>query len=458
TKSRTHGTMSSTTIMNKLLIKNGTLLTMGGDRQPRKADLLVADGRIKRIDTAIDRAERPDTTIDATGMLVLPGFIFGHARLGFSLLRGQTDQILDDAERERAALRLIGSLDPTQVRCSAELGICQSVRSGVSTLFEGGAMRYTEQILEAARTLGFRLIAGRMMADNVPDWPEPLRISLREQLSDAQALARDIESNNGGGLLTYAVSTTNRLLCTDECLVQAKALADAGKHPLKIVLTTDKSQVERMHRETGPQELTSLETLGVLGENTFLVNPSFASELEQNIIRKAGARVVINATADLKLGRPLSRLPEFSRKGTPVLPGFDSPLYGGRMDAMRELSTLATVFRPQYGPQSMPPEQVLSMVTCDAAKALGMGDELGTLEPGKRADIILVDLGHDLFAQPGAHTNPYCRLVYESSADDVVCTIINGEIVYQNGKVLTCDEAALSEQANTELVRILEKA
>ncbi|MHB8071565.1 MAG: amidohydrolase family protein [Candidatus Cryosericum sp.] len=444
--------------MNKLLIKNGTLLTMGGDRQPRKADLLVADGRIKRIDTAIDRAERPDTTIDATGMLVLPGFIFGHARLGFSLLRGQTDQILDDAERERTALRLIGSLDPTQVRCSAELGICQSVRSGVSTLFEGGAMRYTEQILEAARTLGFRLIAGRMLADNVPDWPEPLRMSLREQLSDAQALARDIESNNGGGLLTYAVSTTNRLLCTDECLVQAKALADAGKHPLKIVLTTDKSQIERMHRETGPQELTSLETLGVLGENTFLVNPSFASELEQNIIRKAGARVVINATADLKLGRPLSRLPEFSRKGTPVLPGFDSPLYGGRMDAMRELSVLATAFRPQYGPQTMPPEQVLSMVTCDAAKALGMGDELGTLEPGKRADIVIVDLGHDLFAQPGAHTNPYCRLVYESSADDVVCTIINGKIVYQNGKVLNCDEAALAEQANTELVRILEKA
>jgi 5-methylthioadenosine/S-adenosylhomocysteine deaminase len=444
--------------MNKLLIKNGTLLTMGGERQPHKADLLVADGRIKRIDTAIGRAERPDVTIDAAGMFVLPGLIFGHARLGFSLLRGQTDQILDDAERERTALRLIGSLNPAQVRCSAELGICQSVHSGVTTLFEGGSMQHTEQILEAARALGFRLIAGRMLADRTPDWPESLRMSLREQLADAQALARDVASNNADGLLSYAVSTTNPLLCTDECLTQAKALADAGKHPLKIVLTTDKGQVERMRRESGPQELTSLETLGVLGENTFLVNPSFASELEQNVIRKAGARVIINVSADLKLGRPLSRLPEFSRKGTPVLPGFDSPLYGGRMDAMRELSVLATAFRPQYGPQSMPPEQVLSMVTCDAAKALGMGDELGTLEPGKRADIVLVDLGRDLFAQPGAHTNPYCRLVYESSADDVVCTIINGKIVYQNGKVLSCDEAALSEQANAELVRILEKA
>ena len=72
--------------MNKLLIKNGTLLTMGGDRQPRKADLLVADGRIKRIDTAIGRGERPGVTIDASGMIVLPGLIFGHARLGFSLL------------------------------------------------------------------------------------------------------------------------------------------------------------------------------------------------------------------------------------------------------------------------------------------------------------------------------------------------------------------------------------
>ncbi len=444
--------------MNKLLIKNGTLLTMGGDRQPRKADLLVADGRIKRIDTIIDRAERPDTTIDATGMFVLPGFIFGHARLGFSLLRGQTDQILDDAERERTALRLIGGLTPVQVRCSAELGICQSVRSGVTTLFEGGSMRYSEEIFEAARALGFRLVAGRMLADRTPEWPEALRMSLREQLADAQALARDVASGNADGLLSYAVSTTNPIFCTDDCLTQAKAFADAGGYPLKIVLTTDKSQIELTRRESGPQELALLETLGVLGENTFLVNPSFTSELEQNVIRKAGARVVINATTDLKLGRPLSRLPEFSRKGTPVLPGFDSPLYGGRMDAMRELSVLAMVFRPQYGPQSMPPEQVLSMVTCDAAKALGMGDDLGTLEPGKRADIILVDLGHDRFAQPGAHTNPYCRLVYESSADDIACTIINGKIVYQHGKVLSCDEDALAEQANTELVRILEKA
>ncbi len=257
-------------------------------------------------------------------------------------------------------------------------------------------------------------------------------MSLREQMSDAQALAREASSSGEGGLLRYGVNTTNPLFCTDECLTQAKAFADAGGYPLKILLTTDKSQVDRMRRESGPQELASLETLGVLGENTFLINPSFASELEQNVIRKAGARVVINVTADLKLGRPLSRLPEFVRKGTPVLPGFDSPLYGGRMDAIRELAVLATAFRPQYGPQTMTPEQVLSMVTIDAARALGMDDELGTLEPGKRADIVLVDPGREAFAQPGAHTNAYCRLVYEASASSIVCTIINGNIVYRD--------------------------
>ena len=444
--------------MNKLLIKNGTLLTMGGDRQPRKADLLVADGRIKRIDTAIGRGERPDVTIDASGMFVLPGLIFGNVRLGFSLLRGQTDQILDDADRERTSLRLIGGLSPEQVHCSAELGICQAIRSGVTTLFEGGSMRHTEQIFQAARAIGFRLIGGRMLADRTPDWPETLRMSLREQMSDAQALAHDTGSSDDNGLLRYGVSTTNPLFCTDECLTQAKAFADTGGYPLKIVLTTDKSQIEHMRRENSPQELASLETLGVLGEHTFLVNPSFVSELEQNVIRKAGARVVINVSTDLKLGRPLSRLPEFVRKGTPVLPGFDSPLYGGRMDAMRELAVLATAFRPQYGPQTMTPEQVLSMVTVDAARALGMDEELGTLEPGKRADIVLVDLGRDIFALPGAHTNAYCRLVYEASTINIACTIINGKIVYRDGKVIGCDEEALVEQANTELVRILEKA
>jgi cytosine/adenosine deaminase-related metal-dependent hydrolase len=106
----------------------------------------------------------------------------------------------------------------------------------------------------------------------------------------------------------------------------------------------------------------------------------------------------------------------------------------------------------------MTPEQVLSMVTVDAAKALGMDEELGTLEPGKRADIVLVDLGRDMFAQPGAHTNAYCRLVYEASTSNIACTIINGNIVYRDGHVIGCDEEALVEQANAELVRILEKA
>ena len=443
-------------LMNKLLIKNGTLLTMEGDRQPRRADLLVEGGTIKRIDTAIDRSERPDTIIDASGMIVLPGLIFAHSRLAFSLLRGQTDQILDDAERERLALKLIAGFSPDQVRCSAALGICQAVRSGITTLFDGGAVASADQIFAAARSMGFRLIGGRMLADATPEWPETLRMPLREQLAEAQSLIRAVAADDAGGLLRPAVTTTNALLCSNECLSQARAMAEAAGLPLKIILTTDRNQLESIRSEGGPQELATLDTLGILGERTFLVNPSFVSELERNLIRKAGARVVVNVSSDLKLGRPLPRVPEFLRKGTPVLAGFDSPVYGGRMDAMRELFIMATAFRPTSGPQAMTPEQVLSMVTVDAARSLGIDDIVGTLEPGKRADIVVVDPGHDVFAQPSAHTSATCRLVYESSVCSIACTMIDGNVVYRDGTVTVCDEQALVEQANAELVHVLE--
>ena len=121
--------------------------------------------------------------------------------------------------------------------------------------------------------------------------------------------------------------------------------------------------------EGGSQELATLDALGILGERTFLVNPSFVSELERNVIRKAGARVVVNLSADLKLGRPLPRVPEFLRKGTPVLAGFDSPVYGGRMDAPRELFIMATAFRPTSGPPAMTPEQVMERVKEAAASS-----------------------------------------------------------------------------------------
>jgi 5-methylthioadenosine/S-adenosylhomocysteine deaminase len=443
--------------MDKLLIKNGTLLTMSDDRQPRKADLLVVDGRIKRIDTAVDRNEKPDTVIDASGMVVLPGFIFGHARLAFSILRGQVDQLTDDAERERTALRLIANLTPAQVRTSTTLGICQAVRSGITTLFDGGAVRYTEEIIEAARGLGFRLLCGRMLVDKTRDWPQQLRIPLREQLADTQALARDVAAVPDG-LIRYAVNTTSPILCSDNCLAQAGAAADNAGCPLKVALTTDRSHVEAMHREGSTQELSRLEALGVLSEHTYLVNPSFLSELEQNVVRKTGSRVVINTSADLKLGRPMSRLPEFVRKGTPVLAGFDSPLYGGRLDGIRELSVVATAFRPQYGFQTMQPEQALSLLTIDAARALGMESEVGTLEEGKRADIVIVDLGRDVFAQPAAHTNPICRLVYEASASDVAWTIVAGRVVYGAGAVTGCDEQQLVEHAGSDLMQLLEQS
>jgi 5-methylthioadenosine/S-adenosylhomocysteine deaminase len=443
--------------MDKLLIRNGTLLTMSDDRQPRKADLLVVGGRIKKIDTVVDRNVKPDTIIDASGMVVLPGFIFGHARLGFSILRGQVDQLTDDAERERTALRLIANLTSAQVRTSAMLGICQAVHSGITTLFDGGAMRYTEEIVEAARELGFRLFCGRMLADRTRDWPQQLRVPLREQLADTQALARAVAAVPDG-LVRYAVSTTNPIMCSDNCLAQARAAADSAGCPLKIALTTDRNQVEVMHREGGTQELSRLEALGILSEHTYLVNPSFLSELEQNVVRKAGSRVVINASADLKLGRPMSRLPEFVRKGTPVLAGFDSPLYGGRLDAIRELAIVATAFRPQYGFQTMQPEQALSLLTVDAARALGIEGEVGTLEEGKQADIVIVDLGRDIFAQPSAHTNPIYRLVYEASACDVAWTIIAGRVVYGAGTVTGCDEQELLERAGTGLMHLLEES
>lgn len=449
-------TIAGTDTMNKLLIRNGTLLTMEGDRQPRRADLLVEGGTIKRIDTAIDRSEHPDIVIDASGMIVLPGLIAAHSRLAFSLLRGQTDQILDDAERERLALKLIAGFSPDQVLCSASLGICQAIRSGVTTLFDGGAVQSADQIFAAARSMGFRLIGGRMLADATPEWPENLRMPLREQLAEAQSLVRAVAADDAGGLLRPAVMTTNALLCTDQCLTQAKTMAEAAGLPLKIVLTTDRNQVGGSRSEGGSQELATLDALGILGERTFLVNPSFVSELERNVIRKAGARVVVNLSADLKLGRPLPRVPEFLRKGTPVLAGFDSPVYGGRMDAMRELFIMATAFRPTSGPQAMTPEQVVSMVTVDAARSLGIDDIVGTLEPGKRADIVIVDPGHDVFAQPSAHTSAICRLVYESSVCSIACTIIDGKVVYRDGTVTVCDEQALVEQANAELVHVLE--
>lgn len=295
-----------------------------------------------------------------------------------------------------------------------------------------------------------------MLADATPEWPENLRMPLREQLAEAQSLVRAVAADDAGGLLRPAVMTTNALLCTDQCLTQAKTMAEAAGLPLKIVLTTDRNQVGGSRSEGGSQELATLDALGILGERTFLVNPSFVSELERNVIRKAGARVVVNLSADLKLGRPLPRVPEFLRKGTPVLAGFDSPVYGGRMDAMRELFIMATAFRPTSGPQAMTPEQVLSMVTVDAARSLGIDDIVGTLEPGKRADIVIVDPGHDVFAQPSAHTSAICRLVYESSVCSIACTIIDGKVVYRDGTVTVCDEQALVEQANAELVHVLE--
>jgi len=436
-----------------LLITNGTIVTLNAAREVLvRADLLIRDGRIASVGRA-SKSEGARKVLDASGKVLLPGFIHGHLHACQTLLRNQADGLELLTWLRQRIWPMEAAHDERSMRISADLSFAELIKGGSTAALDMGATRHADQLFESARDCGFRLTGGKAMMDIGDNLPAGLRETTADSLAESLRLIKTWHGA-AGDRLRYALAPRFVLSCSEELLRGVSE--EARKHSVGIHTHASESPSEcaAVRERTGKDNVEYLHSLGLTGPDVTLAHCVWLGHEEERILRETRTHVCHCPSANLKLASGIAPVPELIDGGVNVCLGADGAACNNNLDMFAEMRLAALVHKPRAGAAAMPAWRVLEMATLGGAKALGLQDELGSIEPGKRADLTVIDLNH-LHALPG--TELASRLVHSARASDVVHVIIDGKLVMRDRELLTLDEEAVVAHSLEQSKRLGER-
>ncbi len=430
-ESATTGSME-TTEPSDLLVHNGTVLTLDDD------DRVVTDGAILIVGDSIaeigPQAElleaHPDARrIDARGGIVLPGLINAHTHVPMTLLRGMADDLeLMDWLQNHIFPAEAELVDEEFVRWGTRLACLEMLRGGITTFVD---MYYFEDVIaEEAELCGMRAVVGETLID----FPAPDNKTWEEAIAYTRAFA---ERWRDHPRITPAVAPHAPYTVSAEHLIEAHDLAEELDIPLLIHLAEDRSEVEQISERTGVGPVEYVHDLGILTSRLLAAHMVWPTAAEIELLSSQEVGVAHCPQSNMKVAAGVAPVPAMIAAGVAVGIGTDGPASNNDLNLWEEIDTAAKLHKvTALDPTVLPAGQALRMATAEGARALGMESEIGTLEVGKRADLIVVGTG-GFHQQPNFH--PYSLLVYSTKAADVQTVIIDGRLVMELGRTLTLD-------------------
>lgn len=385
--------------------------------------------------------------------LVAPGLVGGHVHSVQSLGRG----IADDAALLDwlfdAVLPMEAAMDADATRTAAELGYLECLESGTTTVVDHLSVNHAGEAFEAAVETGIRARLGKVLMDR--DSPEGLLEDTDAALAESEAL---IEEYHGAadGRVRYAVTPRFAVTCSEACLRGCRELAD--RHDGVTIHThasENKEEIETVEADTGKRNVLWLDEVGLTGPDVTLAHCVHTDEREREVLAETDTVVTHCPSSNMKLASGIAPVQDYLDREITVALGNDGPPCNNTLDPfteMRQASLLGKV--DARDPTRLPAPTVLEMATTNGARAAGF-DRLGTLREGQRADLIGVTT--DRTRATPLH-DPLSHLVYAAHGDDVVFTMVDGRVRYDDGEHVGIDADAVRERATRHAKRVVEEA
>ena len=435
-----------------LLLINAHVLTMDEDFHAFpdgavavRGDCIIAVGP----QAEVRKTAQPRETVDCHGAIVMPALVNTHTHAPMALLRGLADDL-------RLDVWLLGYMMPVErrfvapdfVRLGASLACAEMIRGGVGTFAD---MYYFEDDIAAATAeAGLRAVC----AQTVMKYPTPDSDSFEDGLERARGFLAKWKDHR---LIVPAVAAHAPYTCTEEILRACTALALEHDAPLHIHLAETASEVENARREYGMPEVPYLRNLGLLSAKVIAAHCVYLDEGEMRTLKKAGAGVAHAPTSNLKLASGIAPVSKMLEIGLNVGIGTDGAASNNDLDLFEEMRLAALLAKGISGnPVVVPARTALTMATRMGAAALHIGDRTGSLEPGKRADLLLLNLA-EVHSSPKFERDPetvYSRIVYSAKACDVTDLMVNGKWLMRNRVLQTLPEAELLSRAAEMATRL----
>lgn len=418
--------MSDLVIVNAIVVtcdEAGTVLRDGG--------VAVAEGRIADIAPSSELAALAGDArqvIDASGLILMPGIVNMHCHAGDSLFRGLVENLplepwLQTVWKAEAAI-----LNAETSRLGSVLGFAELLLSGVTTVMD--MFWYPAATVAAARSVGMRVSTGGIFFDPAG----VTALSIDQRVHEAERFFAEFA---GADDVLPAVMPHGAYTVSPENLKIAKAVADRHGALFSIHAAETRAEQADIQKRYGRSVIRHMEHLGLLDERTVLAHCVHLDDAELDILARSGATVAHNPMSNMKLASGFARLPDMLDRGITVTLGTDGAISGNDLDMWMALRLAATIHKAFSGrADAVPTHQALDMLTLAGAKALGAEDRIGSLEPGKLADMLLVDV-----RRPHAVPlfDPLTHLVYSTAKSDVRHVFVGGRQVVKDGALTRLD-------------------
>ncbi len=431
-----------------MMVFGGTIVTMNPRRQLiEDGGIAVKGGRIVAVGSRADINSRftGRQTVDAPGKTIIPGLVNGHTHIPMVLFRG----LADDLDLQDWLTRYIFPAEAKNVteefvRAGTRLGLAEMVRGGTTTYCD---MYYFEDaIADETAKAGVRAVLG----ETVIDFP------VADNKTNAEAMAyveRFVKKWHGHDLIVPAIAPHAPYTVSAEHLKAARAFSDRTGSPIVIHISETKREVDESIKVKGTSPIEYLARIGFLNDRVIAAHVVWPTPNELDILKHLGVGIIHNPQSNMKLAAGVAPVPQMLRNGLLVGLGTDGAASNNDLSMWEEMDTAAKLHKVFSGdPKVISAQEAFELATIRGAQALHLEKEIGSIEIGKRADLVLVDRS-ELHQIPSY--NLYSDLVYATKASGVQTVIINGRIIMQDRRLLTLDEAAIKATARIFRERIL---
>jgi len=424
-----------------LIVAGGTIISMNPGRE------IIEDGAVAiRRDTIVAVGTRAEIltkflakhVVQAEGKLVLPGFINGHTHVPMTLFRGLHDDVtLDEWLHKYIFPAEAKNVTEEFVRWGTRLAIAEQLRSGVTTFAD---MYYFEDaVAEETKAAGMRGVLGETFID----FPAPDNKTNAAMLEYTE---RFLKRWQGDALIHAALAPHSIYTCSQKTLQGAAALARKYRAPILIHVAEMKKELDDSLKQNGMTPVQYLERIGVLGPDVVAAHCIFVDATDRAILAKNQVGCVHNPSSNMMLASGVSPVPEMRAAGVAVGLGTDGPAGSNNdLDLMEEMDLAAKLAKIEHhDPRALGAKAVVEMATIDGARALHLEKEIGSLEAGKKADLVLIGLD-----APNAVPiyDYYAAIAYALKGSDVETVVVGGRVLMQDKKLLTVDERAAVAKA-----------
>jgi cytosine/adenosine deaminase-related metal-dependent hydrolase len=383
-------------------------------------------------------------------MVIIPGLVQAHVHLCQTLFRGLADDLALEDWLARRIWPLEAAHTEESVYWSAMLGSAELLLGGTTAVLDMETVRHTDAAFRALERIGIRATAGKCLMD-APSAPGGLREATDRALAEATDLCARWHGR-AEGRLRWCFAPRFAPSCTEPLLRAVAELAARTGTMVHTHAAETPVELDLVKRETGLDELAYLDSVGISGERAALAHCVWVNENDIGRLARQRTGVVHCPGSNLKLGSGIAPVPEMLAAGCRVAIGADGAPCNNRLDGFAEMRLAALIQKPRRGPDALPAARVLEMATLGGARVLGLEGEIGSVERGKRADLVALDLS-------GPHVQPdgadlVSRIVYGARASDVRHVLVDGRLVVRDGRLRTARLDEIRREANGHAARL----